>query len=346
MNSLGRLFRIQIFGESHGPSLGILIDGCPAGLSLSPEDFLPDLRRRKSGAPGTTGRRESDSPEIGSGLYQNRTTGSPLLIKFANADVKSDDYAQFRTIPRPGHADFVALKKYQGFHDLRGGGMFSGRLTLALVAAGVVAKKIIKPMVVSARLLEAGGRADTQEAAAQAAAAGDSLGGLLECRSENVPVGLGEPFFDSLESLISHIVFAIPGIKGIEFGAGFAAARMRGSEFNDRLVAPDGRTSTNNSGGISGGLANGNPLVFRVAVRPPSSISRTQQSLNLKTGRPAPLRIRGRHDACFALRVPVIVEAATTVVLADLLLLQRASSPGDSKFVILGSAGNMNRRQE
>ena len=331
MNSLGRLFRIQIFGESHGPSLGILIDGCPAGTRLRPEDFLPDLRRRKSGAPGTTARRESDVPEIGSGLYKNRTTGAPLLIKFSNTDVKSDDYAPFRTIPRPGHADFAALKKYQGFHDLRGGGMFSGRLTLALVAAGVVAKKIISPMVVSARLLEVGGRADIQEAAAQAAAEGDSLGGLLECRSENVPVGLGEPFFDSAESLISHLVFAIPGIKGIEFGAGFAAARMRGSEFNDRLVAPEGRTATNNSGGISGGLANGNPLIFRVAIRPPSSIGRPQRSFNLKTGRPAPLLIQGRHDACFALRLPVIVEAATAVVLADLFLIHRASPAGDSQ---------------
>jgi chorismate synthase len=328
MNSFGRLFRIQIFGESHGPSLGLLIDGCPAGVRLGLRDFLPDLRRRKSGRPGTTARLEPDLPQVESGLFRGRTTGAPLLVRFPNVDIKSDGYSLFRTIPRPGHADFAALKKYRGFHDHRGGGVFSGRLTLALVAAGVVAKKIIAPLAVSARLLEAGGRADIARTVARAAAAHDSVGGLVECRAENVPVGLGEPFFDSVESLISHLVFAIPGIKGIEFGAGFAAGRMRGSAFNDPFMKPDGRTATNNAGGISGGLANGNTIVFRVAVRPASSIGLAQQTINLKTGKPATLLIRGRHDACFALRLPVVVEATAAAVLADLLLRDRAWQAG------------------
>jgi len=273
------------------------------------------------GAAGTTARREPDLPEIQSGVYRGGTTGAPICLRIVNEDARSGDYEIFQDIPRPGHADFAAGLKYCGFNDPRGGGMFSGRLTAGLVAAGVLAKKIIAPASVEARLAEAGGREDAEAEAARAAAEGDSCGGIVTCRAEGVPAGLGEPFFDSLESLLSHLIFSIPGIKGIEFGEGFAAARMRGSVFNDALADSGGATVTNHCGGVSGGIANGNPLVFRTAVRPTASIGRAQTAWNVRSNAPCVLRVPGRHDACFALRVPVIVEAATAIVLADLLLL-------------------------
>ncbi|NMD11516.1 MAG: chorismate synthase [Acidobacteria bacterium] len=323
MNSFGRVFRLHLFGESHGPAVGVVLDGCPAGLPLRPEDFRPDLARRKSGAPGTTARRETDIPEILSGVCRNRTTGAPVVVSFANADTRSGDYARFRRVPRPGQADFAAGVKFGENQDLRGGGHFSGRLTLGLVAAGVAAKKLVRPMRISARLVSAGGEADAAAAASQAARERNSIGGLVECTAAPVPPGLGEPFFDSLESLLAHILFAVPGIKGVEFGRGFAAASMRGRDFNDPLIASDGKTRTNNAGGINGGISNGNPVCFRVAARPPASIGLPQETLDRKTGRTGSLRIGGRHDACFALRLPVIVEAAAAVVFAGLLLLEQ-----------------------
>ncbi|MGB8953379.1 MAG: chorismate synthase [Candidatus Aminicenantales bacterium] len=322
MNSFGRLFRIHIYGESHGERLGILIDGCPAGLPLKIEDFETDLARRKGGPKGTTARIEADRPQIVSGLFRGKTTGAPLLIEFRNLDARSRDYGPFEDIPRPGHADFAAMRKYHGYHDYRGGGHFSGRLTAGLTAAGVIAKKIIAPVSIRARTVEAGGKKDIQKAVEQAVADHDSIGGLIECEADNVPVGLGEPFFDAAESLISHVVFAIPGIKGIEFGSGFAAARMTGSRHNDLILDSSGKTQTNHAGGINGGLTNGNPLFFRVAVKPTSSIPRPQYTFNRRTGRREKMKIEGRHDTCFALRVPVIVEAAAAVVLADLLRLE------------------------
>ena len=321
MNSFGKIFRINIFGESHGPEVGVTIDGCPPGIPLSWEDFETDLARRKSGAKGTTPRKESDTPRLISGVYQGHTTGVPLTILFENSDTRSGDYADFTDIPRPGHADFTARKKYSGFNDPRGGGHFSGRITIGLVAAGVIAKKIIAPIEVKARLTEVGGEKNIEHTVEKAIAAKDSVGGIVECRVNQLPVGFGEPFFDSLESLISHMVFSIPGIKGVEFGAGFDSARMRGSEHNDSLISVDGRTKTNHSGGINGGISNGNPLVFRVAVKPTSSISKKQRTMNMTTGEMVDLEIKGRHDVCIALRVPVIVEAVTAIVLADLFLL-------------------------
>ena len=321
MNSFGKIFRINIFGESHGPEVGVTIDGCPTGIPLSWEDFETDLARRKSGAKGTTPRKESDTPRLISGVYQGHTTGVPLTILFENSDTRSGDYADFTDIPRPGHADFTARKKYSGFNDPRGGGHFSGRITIGLVAAGVIAKKIIAPIEVKARLTEVGGEKNIEHTVEKAIAAKDSVGGIVECRVNQLPVGFGEPFFDSLESLISHMVFSIPGIKGVEFGAGFDSARMRGSEHNDSLISVDGRTKTNHSGGINGGISNGNPLVFRVAVKPTSSISKKQRTMNMTTGEMVDLEIKGRHDVCIALRVPVIVEAVTAIVLADLFLL-------------------------
>lgn len=328
MNSFGRIFRVSICGESHGREVGCVIDGCPPGLSLSPDDFQRDLERRRAGMPGTTQREEKDVPLIQSGVFEEKTTGAPVHISFENADTQSEDYENFRQIPRPGHADFTAMKKFSGFNDYRGGGHFSGRMTLALVAAGVVAKKIVRPTIIQAGIIEAGGSTDIVKAVREAGEDNDSVGGIIECISTDVPVGIGEPFFDSAESLISHLVFSIPGIKGIEFGSGFSSARMRGSAHNDPFIDVNGRTLTNHSGGINGGLTNGNPLVFRVAVKPTSSIPKAQKTINLISGEIENLVIQGRHDSCFALRTPVIVEAATACVLADLVLIQNTRERG------------------
>ena len=322
MNSFGRLFRISIYGESHGNSVGILIDGCPAGIAIDEDDFKKDIDRRKPGAKGTTPRIEFDIPRFMSGVFNNKTTGAPLNIQFENSNTRSSDYSKFREMPRPGHADFTASQKFGGNEDYRGGGHFSGRLTLALVAAGVIAKKILEKIEIKARLIEAGGMKDIDKAIDKAIADDDSIGGIVECIATGLPIGLGEPFFDSVESLISHIVFAIPAIKGIEFGSGFRAATMTGSEHNDILLSKYGKTKTNHAGGINGGISNGNDIVFRLAVKPTSSISKPQNTLNIKTNRIEELRVEGRHDKCIALRVPVIVEAVTAIVLADLMLLE------------------------
>jgi len=321
MNSFGRLFRVSVFGESHGTCVGVLLDGVPAGLALAKEDFAMDLDRRRSGAKGTTPRQESDIPILKTGMLNGRTTGAPLMIEFENGDVDSSAYDKIRNTPRPGHADFVAHKKFSGFNDYRGGGHFSGRLTVALVAAGVVAKKVIAPVNVSARILEVGGSTDIGSAIEKAIQDGDSLGGLIECRVVGVPLGLGEPFFDSIESVLSHAAFSIPAIKGIEFGSGFAAARMRGSEHNDDILDNSGTTKTNNAGGINGGISNGNELVFRVAVKPTSSIKKTKQTVDLSTGKAVDISVGGRHDACIALRVPPVLESITALVLADFMAI-------------------------
>ncbi len=320
MNSFGRIFRISIYGESHGPSVGIVIDGCPPGIELSEKDFISDLLRRKSGKLGTTQRIENDFPFIGSGVYNGKTTGSPIHISFDNRDVKSSDYEKIKNIPRPGHADYTAHIKYKGFQDPRGGGHFSGRLTVCLVAAGVVAKKILHFANINARLIEAAGSADIDKAIGEALAARDSIGGIVECVASGLPAGLGEPFFDSAESLISHLAFSVPAIKGIEFGSGFSAAEMKGSEHNDTIL-PDGKTASNYAGGINGGITNGNDLVFRVAVKPASSIIQKQKSIDLHTNKPVDLNIEGRHDACIALRVPVVMEAIAAVALCDCYLI-------------------------
>ena len=321
MNSFGRVFRIHIFGESHGPYTGICVDGCPPGIPLSTDDFGADLARRKPGAAGTTTRIESDHPEIISGVHNGFTTGSPLCILFKNENIRPGDYQHLRHTPRPGHSDFVAHKRFKGFNDPRGGGHFSGRLTLPLVAAGVVAKKIINEVTIAANLVEAGGRKDIEKAIEEALLEGDSLGGLVECRATNIPIGWGEPFFDSVESVISHLVFAVPAIKGVSFGSGFRAAAMKGSEHNDPITDSSGKTATNNAGGITGGLTNGNELVFQVAVKPTSSIKKKQKSLNTETGKTETLEVKGRHDACIALRVPVVIEAITAIALADFKML-------------------------
>jgi len=328
MNSFGRIFRITIFGESHGESVGVNIDGCPAGLPLQTEDFLQDLERRKGGMQkGTTPRKEDDLPFFKSGIFNGFTTGAPITILFENNNTRSADYAKQRAVPRPGHADLVASQKFGGFEDYRGGGHFSGRLTVALVAAGVIAKKLLSslesPVSVQSGITEIGGEPDPEKGLEKAIQAKDSVGGIVECKVKGLPAGLGEPFFDSAESVLSHAVFAIPAIRGIEFGTGFAAARMFGAEHNDAIENQAGLTRTNHAGGIVGGITNGNELVFRIAVKPTSSTPKEQQTLNLETGAVESFSVKGRHDLCIALRVPVVLEAVTAFTLADLLMLER-----------------------
>ena len=482
MNSFGRIFRVTIFGESHGPQVGITIDGCPAGLPLTEDDFTIDLERRKGGVQkGTTPRKEEDKPIFISGYFNGKTTGAPLTIIFENKNTRSADYDKIKSIPRPGHADFVAHKKFAGHEDYRGGGHFSGRLTVCLVAAGVVAKKILdltpnsspkergtknpgyltasleqwnflkdyakenrknlteaedklwqevrnrqfkglkfrrqhpvagyipdfvcleKKLIIEidgeyhdsleqqkldsfrtawleengyrmvrftndevqknilsvleklgneisheqqtdvnsssslerelkgevgkisiiSSIIEIGGEKNIEKGLQKAIEAKDSVGGIIECTVKNLPVGLGEPFFDSVESLISHAVFSIPAIKGIEFGAGFNAAKMFGSDHNDSIIDDSGKTKTNYAGGIVGGISNGNDLVFRIVVKPTSSTSKEQESWNWETKQVETFSVKGRHDLCIALRVPPVLEAVTAIVLADLMLFKQ-----------------------
>ncbi|HLX92103.1 MAG TPA: chorismate synthase [Puia sp.] len=324
MNTFGRVFRLNIFGESHGDSVGVVIDGCPAGLQLSVNDFAEDIERRKGGLQrGTTPRKEDDYPIFKSGIFRNRSTGSPITILFENRNTRSEDYDKQRSVPRPGHADFVAHAKFGGFEDFRGGGHFSGRLTVALVAAGVVAKKLLDPVSIKAALIEVGGESEIERGIQKAIDAKDSVGGIVECRVNQLPIGLGEPFFDSVESLISHIVFAIPAIRGIEFGTGFAAAKMFGSQHNDAIIDLSGTTETNHAGGVVGGITNNNELVFRIAVKPTSSTPKEQHTLNWETKKIEEFSVKGRHDLCIALRVPVILEAVAAIALADLMLIEQ-----------------------
>ena len=330
MNTFGRKFRVSIFGESHGELIGVVLDGVPAGLELSEQDFDQDILRRKSGDKGTTPRIEEDRPYIVSGVYEGHTTGAPLTIVFRNMNTRSQDYSLFEAMPRPGHADLVAALKWDDCQDPRGGGHFSGRLTLPVVAAGVVAKKILSDATlldetpftgINARIVELGGVPDWQESVEKAIKEGDSLGAVIECTVPDIDPGYGEPFWDSVEAQIAHAVFSIPGVRGIEFGDGFSSARMKGSEHNDP-IGPDGRPMKNGAGGANGGITNGAPIVFRVAFKPTSSIRKPQSTFNFEKGEMDVLEVPGRHDVCFALRAPVVVEAMTAIVLADLALVK------------------------
>ena len=487
MNSFGKIFRVSIFGESHGECVGITIDGCPAGLALTEDDLLPDLERRKGGKQkGTTPRQEADYPIFKSGIFNGKTTGFPITILFENNNTRSEDYQKQRSIPRPGHADFTAHEKFGGNEDCRGGGHFSARLTTGLVAAGVIAKKLMKHLTpnpspkerdldtsddfgyitdttgnypllkdfakanrknptdaeislwqhlrnrnidgfkfrrqhpvagfipdfvcleaklivevdghyhsadeqhrydelrtkwlneynyqllrftnkealnqinevvnkikeklseiknthqlseagspsplerelegevtIHAEVIEIGGEKDLEKGLQNAIDAKDSVGGLVECKVNGLPVGLGEPYFDSVESALAHIIFAIPAVRGIEFGTGFAAAKMFGSEHNDAIEDMYGKTTTNHAGGVVGGISNGNELVFRLAIKPTSSTPKEQKSLNWDTKEVESFSIKGRHDLCVALRAPVIVEAAAAIVLADLMMQEQ-----------------------
>ena len=330
MNKFGTLFTVQIFGESHGACVGITIDGCPAGLSLQATDFVEDMERRKGGKQkGTTPRQEDDIPIFKAGLFNDTTTGAPIMMLFENNNTRSSDYEKQRAVPRPGHADFTAHHKFGGFEDYRGGGHFSGRLTAALVGAGVVAKKLLnagqleEKIKVEASIISIGGESDVEKGIQKAIDQKDSVGGIVECVVKGLPIGLGEHFFNSVESLISHAVFAIPAIRGIEFGTGFAAASMFGVDHNDAIVDATGITKTNHAGGVVGGYTNGNDLVFRIAVKPTSSTPKEQVTLNWETNEQETFSVKGRHDLCIALRVPVVLEAVTAIVLADLMLIDQ-----------------------
>lgn len=324
MNSFGTLYRVHIFGESHGACVGITIDGCPAGLSLQQSDFVEDMERRKGGKQkGTTPRQEDDIPIFKSGLYNDTTTGAPITLLFENNNTRSGDYEKQRAVPRPGHADFTAHHKFGGFEDFRGGGHFSGRLTAALVGAGVIAKKLLKNIEVKAHIVSIGGEADLEKGLQKAIDAKDSVGGIVECTVRGLPVGLGEHFFDSVESLLSHAVFSIPAIRGIEFGTGFAAASMFGVDHNDVIENASGTTTTNHAGGVVGGYTNGNDLVFRIAVKPTSSTPKDQTTWNWETNEQEVFSVKGRHDLCIALRVPVVLEAVTAIVLTDLMMQEQ-----------------------
>jgi len=327
MNHFGKLFTVNIFGESHGESVGVVIDGCPAGMPLAVEDFIKDTERRKGGTQkGTTPRQEEDLPLFKSGIFNGKTTGAPLTLLFENKNTRSGDYEKQRAIPRPGHADFVANRKFGGHEDYRGGGHFSGRLTLCLVAAGVVAKKILKGITVDATITSIAGEPDLEKGLQKAIDQKDSVGGIVECRVKGLPLGLGEPFFDSVESLLAHAAFAIPAVRGIEFGTGFKAADMFGVDHNDAIEDQEGKTLTNHAGGIVGGITNGNELVFRIAIKPTSSTPKEQYTLNWETGEKESFSVKGRHDLCIALRVPPVLEAITAFVLADLMLREQKVS--------------------
>ena len=322
-NSFGSKFRLTIWGASHTPEIGVRIEGVPQGIALSVEDFEADLSRRRASAKGTTARHEADIPTLRAGVVDGLTTGEAIEITFQNGDTRSSDYSQFENHNRPSHIDFTARAKYGSEVDLRGSGQFSGRMTVLLVAAGVVAKKIVEGVAYKTTIVEIGGSRNEAEFAdivASAVADCDSVGGVVECRAKGVGVGLGEPFFDSAESIIAHLLFSVPAVKGVEFGSGFEGVRLRGSQRNDCFVDGEGHTVTNNEGGINGGITNGNELVVRAAIKPTPSIAREQMTYNKALGEVAPLVIKGRHDACIVLRAAVVVESVLAIALAELTM--------------------------
>lgn len=351
-NTLGKIFTVSSFGESHGDCIGIVIDGCPAGLAISVDDIQKEADKRKAKSKAlATARKEDDKIEFFSGVFNGRTTGAPVCLIIWNKNIDSSEYEFTRHLPRPGHADYPAHIKYGGFNDFRGGGSFSGRITAGFVMAGAVALKLLSTIGIKvvAHTVEIGGIsaapisiseikknvfhnevncADPDAATAMVAAIeqakheGDSLGGIIEGIALDVPVGLGEPTFDTLEGDLAKALFAIPAVKGVEFGSGFAAARMRGSQNNDSFVISKGKvvTKTNNAGGILGGISNGMPIVVRVAVKPTPSIYKSQTTIDLKTMKKAGIKIHGRHDTCIVPRAVAIVESMMAITLCDFAL--------------------------
>ena len=344
-NTFGRNLSVTIFGQSHAPAIGVTIDGFPAGFAIDMDALSAFLRRRAPGNSAlSTPRKEADLPEFLCGLVGNTTCGAPLTAIIRNTNTRSQDYAALQAVPRPGHADYTANIRYGGHQDVSGGGHFSGRLTAPLCIAGGICLQFLEKhgVQVQARIVSIGGIEDTaafdapvrykpfpvvtdavgeqmQAAILAAKAEGDSLGGVIECRVNGVPAGLGAPMFDGMENRIAQIVFGIPAVKGIEFGAGFAAARMRGSENNDAFCIRDGAvlTETNHCGGILGGITNAMPIVFRAAVKPTPSIARTQKSVDLSAMEQTTLEIRGRHDPCIVPRAVPCMEAAAAIAILD-----------------------------
>ncbi len=349
-NSIGKEFVITSFGESHGKTVGVVIDGCPAGLPLSEEDVQVELDRRIPAQPQiVSGRVEEDKVQILSGVFNGYTTGAPIALMVENKEADSSDYEKIKNLPRPGHADYPARVRYGGFEDYRGGGRFSGRITVALVMAGAVAKKLLRTFdidvlaytkaigdirvsrrlsaeEISKRRYEAATRCPDlvcaqkmEDAIVAAKKGGESLGGIVECIAYNVPVGVGEPLYDSLDADIAKVVFAVPAVKGVEFGAGFKTAELKGSENNDPYLVQKGKvvTATDNAGGVLGGLSNGMPIIVKAAVKPTPSIAKEQRTVNLSSMEDAAISVRGRHDPCVVPKAVPAIEAAVAIVLAD-----------------------------
>lgn len=324
-SEFGKNIRVSIFGESHGAAIGVSIDGMPAGVSVDMERLQHFLDRR---APGrsrfTTARREEDRPEFLCGIRGGVTCGTPITAIIRNRDTRSGDYSQMENIPRPGHADYAARMRYGGNEDCRGGGHFSGRLTAPLCVAGGIFLQALEAegITVRARILEIGGNTeDPRGEIEKAMAEKDSVGGIIECVVNGMPPGIGDPIYDGLENRISLAVFGIPAVKGIEFGRGFEAARLRGSENNDAFYFDGGtiKTRTNNHGGILGGISSGMPIVFRVAIKPTPSIGKEQDSIRYDTGENVKMTVQGRHDPCIVPRAVPCVEAAAAMAIYDLM---------------------------
>ena len=326
MNEFGKLFKVNIYGESHNQSVGVLVDGIPAGISLSEDDFSFDLARRKPNKPSQTARVEADMPLIESGLFNGYTTGTPMLIRFLNSNTSSKDYKNLVTQPRPGHADFVMKEKYHGYNDYRGGGHTSGRLTVGIVAAGVIAKKITN-FNYETELIKLGTLTDMskkEEYLNEIVEAKDSVGGIVRITVKDLPVGLGEPYFYSLESAVSQILYSIGAVKGVSFGVGFDGCNLLGSSYNDPIINKEGKTSSNNNGGVNGGVSNGNDLVINVFVKPTPSIYKMQETFDFEAGEVKPLEIEGRHDSAIVERAMVVLENAVAIALCDLYLINKA----------------------
>ncbi len=358
-NGFGNSISVSLFGESHGEQIGVVIDGLAPGLDIDMDYMRSQLELRKPHGRISTQRVETDEPHVVSGVFEGKTTGTPVCILFDNSNTKSKDYAKTKDLMRPGHADYTALQKYHGFADYRGGGHFSGRLTTPIVAAGAIALDALKKkgILIGTHIKECGGFADMlfadcnsdelnckisevngkifpvlDEATSknmydymeQAAQEGDSVGGILETAVTGLPAGLGEPWFDSMESILAHGIFSIPAVKGIEFGKGFAFAQMKGSEANDAFEMADGKvvTKTNNNGGINGGITNGMPVLFSTVVKPTPSIYKEQETVNMETKENVTMQIQGRHDPAIIHRARVVVDSMTALVLADMLALR------------------------
>ncbi len=322
MNSYGKLFQVTLYGESHQEAIGVVVDGMIPGTVIDEALIDADLERRKPGAIGTTARKEDDTFKITSGVFNGKATGSPIHLMIENKNIKSKDYDKLVHQPRPGHADFVSHIKYKGFQDYRGGGRFSGRLTAALVAAGSLAKMMI-PYDISSEMIRVGELTDLSHLdvyLTEIAKMGDSVGGIIKVVVKDVPVGLGEPFFGKLDAEIAKMVMSIPAVKGVSFGAGFEAADRLGSAWNDVFINERGLTKTNHSGGVSGGISNGNDLVIKVLVKPTSSIQKTQTTYDFIQHELSQLEIGGRHDVAIIRRIGVVLENAIAIVLADLML--------------------------
>jgi chorismate synthase len=347
-DNIGKLFTITSFGESHGRCVGVIIDGCPAGLAVTGDDIQKEVDRRRPKSSISTARNEPEIVEILSGINDGRTTGAPICLLVWNTDIDSSVYEKIKSLPRPGHADYTNFVKYGGFNDYRGGGRSSGRITAGFVMAGAIAKKLLASIGIEvlAHTIEIGGikavekgydeiketveintlRCADPEAAEEmmkviekARAEGDSVGGIIECFAINIPAGLGEPVFDTMEGDLAKAMFSIPAVKGIEFGSGFSSARKKGSENNDPFRIEKGKviTATNNAGGILGGISNGMPVVLRVVVKPTPSISKKQDTVDLKTMTDSIIEISGRHDACIVPRAVPVVEAMVAVTITD-----------------------------